>query len=148
MKIFIVQSICNASDTEFARAKKVRDLVKRKLTMIPNRDIEFVNEDHYCANMSMRKKDLPQLMESINLLKECDAVYYCKYWDDSNECHIIHNICSLYEIPTLDETTFLLNEGYEKMFDRVVAELVRYGNTERVDQYETLKDILFNRSNY
>ena len=148
MKIFIVQSICSESNNEIERVKKVRELVKRKLTMVLNRDIEFVNEDQYCANMSMRKKDLPQLMESINLLKECDAVYYCKYWDDSSECRIIHKICSLYEIPTLDETAFLLNDDYEKMFDRVVAELVRYGNTERVDQYETLKDILFNRSNY
>ena len=148
MKIFIVQSICSESNVEIERVKKVRELVKRKLTMVLDRDIKFVNGDHYHPNLYMHKKDLPQLMESINLLKECDAVYYCKYWDDSSECRIIHKICSLYEIPTLDETTFLSNDGYEKMFDRVVAELVRYGNTERVVQYETLKDILFNRSEY
>ena len=98
-KIMISLATENMSNKEiFAK----RDAVKNKL-----KKDNWLVIDTFFSDMHIKDKEinmpLRYLAESLKIMSNCDAVYFCKGYADSHNCYIEHSIAKSYGLKIIYE---------------------------------------------
>ena len=99
-KCMISQPMRNLTDDEIC------DIRFKAMNEIHNLGYEFVSSyfsDEY--NPGKNITNIPVYYLGISLMKmaECDAVYFCKGWEDARGCVIEHEVAQKYDIECIYE---------------------------------------------
>ena len=102
MKFMISQPFAGLSD---ARIKRVRENAKEKLEAQEHEVIEsHVHfSDRYLKKSGVRHIDLHYLAASIMKMATCDAVYFCKGWENARGCVVEHEVAVRYGLHVEEE---------------------------------------------
>lgn len=96
MKLFISQPMRGKSDEEILAER--RKAVGRFMELFGD-DVEII--DSFMRGAPHDAKPLWFLGESIKLLGEADAAYFCPGWEDARGCRIEHEAAVNYGIITI-----------------------------------------------
>lgn len=102
MKFMISQPFAGLSD---ARIKRVRENAKAKLEAQGHEVIEsHANfSDRYLEKSGVRNIDLHYLAAAIMKMATCDAVYFCKGWENARGCVVEHEAAEKYGLEIIEE---------------------------------------------
>ena len=109
MRVFISQPMNGLSEDQVRRtlrdaAEKIRSQYGEKYP-----DIEVVStydqpepDTEYTTVLPYKNVRLYYLGNSIKILGQCDAIYFCNGWEKANGCQVEYTIANLYNIPILN----------------------------------------------
>lgn len=105
MKAMISQPMNNKTEAEITatREKAIKELTERSY--------EFVNSlftDEWYNKEKMIERGVIQipvcfLAKSIDIMSLCDAVYFCKGWENARGCKIEHDVAVAYGLKIIYE---------------------------------------------
>lgn len=94
------QEILEKRDAVTARLKLMGCEVVNTLFSNPQIDVDMVNtkDDNDAKSFS-----LAHLARSLRFMSRCDAVYFCKGWQDARGCRIEHDAAVAYGLQVIEE---------------------------------------------
>lgn len=105
MKAMISQPMANRSDEE------IKDTRERAISTLTEKGYELVNtlfEDDWADPENMKEAGIVHipvayLARSIEEMSKCDAVYFCKGWDNARGCRIEYEVAKSYGLTVILE---------------------------------------------
>lgn len=105
MKVMISQPMGEKTDKEI---KQTREKAIEKLNALGCEVLNTFFEDDWCNEVAMKvrgvtNKPLCFLAASLDSMSLCDAVYFCKGWEEARGCKIEHDTAVAYGLTVIYE---------------------------------------------
>lgn len=107
-KVFISQPMRGFPAHKISEVRgRARLNIMRKYGYIPTEEVSCVLDKIRLANEEdVKNVDLYYLAYSIDHMSKCDAVYFCKGWENARGCRIEHECAKQYGLEILYEDGF------------------------------------------
>ena len=100
MKAMICQPMNGLTD------EQIENVRNKAIEELQNGGYEVVNtffKDGFDTGCLERNKPVYYLYKSLEMMSQCNVIYFCKGWEYARGCKIEHDVATAYGIPILYE---------------------------------------------
>lgn len=91
--------------------EQIKETKQKAVEYLENNGYELINsffEDDWAKTAKLEEKGVKIipvhfLARSLSVMAQCDAVYFCKGWEDARGCVIEHEVAEKYGLEVIEE---------------------------------------------